>query len=151
MPWTLWYHHQLIGQTSFEVQGRHPRQRLGLFRPDPHGASLVPAIAYVHQALREFERMVERRKLTPEEMLDSMGTTPEGQRVAECGEILEQLQLRDDAGSAVACEAIAILDVTEVAEKRDAPREAARDAAKESRRYMISTTISGQDFDRHVH
>ena len=148
MPWTLWYHHQLIGQTSFELQGRHPRQRLGLFRPDPHGVSLVPALAYVHRALSDFEQMVERRKLTTEEMLDSMGTTPEGKRVAECGEILEQLQLRDDTGSAVACEAIAILDVTGLHAGRPGEEHG---PAREERRYLISTTISGADFEHNVH
>ena len=149
MPWTLWYNHQLIGQTDFEFDGRHPMQRVGVFRPHPHAISLVPALAYVHEALHDFERMVRQRRLSPEEMLDSMGTTPEGIRVAECGEILEHLQLRDDGGLAVACEAIAILDLTEFREGR--ARNEARSVASGPRRYMISTTMTNLTLPHHLH
>lgn len=145
MPYTLWHHDQLVGATEFEIKGRRPKQRAGVFRPDPAGIALVPAIAGIHRAIRDFERMVLRRKLGPDETYDAMGTTPEGMRVVECGNVISELQLRDDWGNVVAWETVAILDLTEFSKWR--LRNEARALAEKKHRYMISATMKYRDID----
>lgn len=143
MPYTLWHNNQLIGQTDFELRGHAPKQRAGVFRPDPAGLALVPAIAGVHRALFEFERMAARRKLSEDEMIDAMGTTPEGMRVVECGKVISELQLRDDWGNVVAYETVALLDLTQFSKWQ--LRNEARALAKKKHHYMISATMKYRD------
>jgi hypothetical protein len=109
-----------------------------VFRPDPGGAPLLPAITSVHRAVSAFEELIRQRKLTREQTIDCMATTPEGQRVAECGEIISQLKLRDPGGTVVKWKTIAILDLEEIGHNN--LRKPARERVG-TERFMISATM----------
>lgn len=151
MPYTLWLHGLLVGETDFEHPGPAPGQRLGAFRPTTAGLEVLPSICGLLAATVALKDEMERRGLVnPDDqadgMLEVLESTPEGERVVEIAKCLEQLELHDPNGIRLQFQSIAVSDLHELVQlgklRASAVDEASETADESTPRYLISATFS---------
>jgi hypothetical protein len=120
MPYTLWSHGQLLGESDFELARGPGKRRAGTFRPSPLGATLLPTLCGMAPALFAFGRMLERenhaiRSFEEEDpgVLEAIVTsTPEGREMMGFAKQLCELdlELRDPDGRIIETESLAVND-----------------------------------------
>lgn len=150
MPFTLFHHGLVIGETDFEFKPLKPSQRAGVFRPTQYGLTVLPLVTGMlaaSMALTQLakQRGLQRRATKPEAVLDLLGNTAEGQLFIECAKAIEQLELRDPSGQGLTVESIAISDLHElmtIAASRDG--RAIEEPRPGAPRYVISATTRGE-------
>ena len=143
MPYTLSLNGVVIGETDFEHKGRGPRQQAGIFRPTASGLEVLPRVTGMFAASLAFTRVVEQRKAeieTAESVMFLMENTPEGRTLIEHAKVIDQLELRDPAGTLLPVESIAVSNLQELAALA-ASKLGKAPSRDEPPRYLISATI----------
>ncbi len=146
MPYTLWMHGELLGETGLDQPGPFAGQRLGTLRPTPLGMEKLPTLCgYLSAASALKDALVRRGLVTPDQqaagMQRAIDTTPEGARVLKIVKALSQLELRDGDGTRVQFKSIAVSDVREMI-ALGAPLDPAVASHPDAPRFLISTTVS---------
>ena len=119
MPYTLFLHGQLVGDTDFDHAGPGPQQHLGIFRPTEHGLEVLPRLTGFLTAAAALKQVVERRGIDPEAMqpdtvIEVLERTCEGQRMIDVVKALDALELHDATGARVRFTSIAVSDLREL-------------------------------------
>lgn len=125
MTYTLWHRGVLIGETDFEGSENAPRNdgRLhlaGIFRPTPHGRSLLPRLCGFFTAASELKNELVRRGVDtedpePELMRHLFETTSAGLHIIDIGRVLCDVELRAPDGARVTVASMGFMDVAELA------------------------------------
>jgi hypothetical protein len=115
MPFTLWSHNQLLGETSFELGDPLGRKRIGAFTPSPLGATLMPTLTGIGPALLALGKRMREGPPTaddPAAMERLLRDTAEGSAVLSFAKRLHalDLELRDPNGQAMSTESIGVHD-----------------------------------------
>jgi hypothetical protein len=115
MPFTLWSHNQLLGETSFELGDPLGRKRIGVFNPSPLGATLMPTLTGIGPALLALGRRVHETEPIaddPASMERLLRETTEGSAVIDFAKRLHalDLELRDPEGQSMSTESIGVHD-----------------------------------------
>jgi hypothetical protein len=146
MPYTLWMHGELLGETGLDQPGPFAGQRLGTLRPTPLGMEKLPALCgYLSAVSALKDALLRRGLLTADQqaagMQRAIESTPEGARVRKIVWALSALELRDDDGTRVQFRCIAVSDVQEMI-ALGAPLDPAVASHPNAPRFLISTTVS---------
>lgn len=121
MPYTLWSHDTLLGESDLDLPAPRPGMLLGAFRPTAAGLPVLPLFVEVTASALALGPMLEREGLTRDRLGDALGAaihegvprTPEGQRHAAARAAVDALglTLRDDAGAVVPARGFTLSDV----------------------------------------
>lgn len=124
MPYTLWSHDTLLGESDLALPAPRPGMLLGAFRPTAAGLPVLPLFVEVTASALALGPMLEREGLTRERLGDglaaaiheAMPRTSEGQRHAAACAAVDALGLilRDEANAIVPARGLTLSDVWEL-------------------------------------
>ena len=120
MTYTLWHCCVLIGDTDFEEGGCRPPQYAGAFRPTEYGRAVLPRLSGILTAAAGLTEELEARglsddEMSPEQVVDLLDNTRDGNKVLDIGKALSEVELRDPEGRVREFKQIAFIDLTELA------------------------------------
>jgi hypothetical protein len=155
MKYSLWHCGVLMGDAHMRKNPTAPRQIMGQFRPTAYGRTLLPPLTGLLSAAAALKREMSVHGISEEALPEAtalaqfLENSPAGQRMADVGRIIADLELRDPSGAPVAFETIGFLDTAAL---QSLARELGRRTADPSRRaspdlasvILVSATLAPQ-------
>ena len=151
MPFTLWSHNKLLGESDFEIAGNSGPRRLGTFRPSALGTTLLPTLTGFGPALLRLGESCRRQGLSLDD-IEMDGPTGDAARdlyeqsgaVSFARQVLAlQLELRDPHGRRIGTQCLNVHDLERTLDAaRCADDDVPRERSREQPRYFLSATLS---------